>query len=102
MTQHVSVRQHTDSDTVVTVTETRAAALGLDVLDQPAVDKRGIPLGPRPYVAPASALRGAELDAALEEAGLSKSGKVADKQARLAAHQTDITDPAAAGDSEES
>ena len=34
---------------------------------------------------PASELRGAELDAALEAAGLSKSGTVAEKQARLAA-----------------
>lgn len=47
MPEFVSVRQHEKSKTVVTVSKERAEAKGLEVLDQPAVDKSGRPLGPR-------------------------------------------------------
>jgi hypothetical protein len=86
MPEFVSVLQGEGSSTVVTVTRERAEALGLEVLDQPAVDRRGRPLGPREIAQPASELKGAALDEALEEAGLPKSGSADEKRKRLAAH----------------
>lgn len=57
----------------------------LTVLNKPARDARGRVL---PVTTPDVAeLAGQELDDALEAAGLSKSGKVADKRQRLADHQ---------------
>lgn len=48
MPEFVSVLQDGKSKTVVTVTKERAKALGLRALsDEPAVNKRGRPLGPR-------------------------------------------------------
>lgn len=44
----VSVRQHPESDVAVSVSEALAKSAGLKVLDQPAVDRYGRPLGPRP------------------------------------------------------
>ena len=54
--------------------------------DNPAVSSDGQPLPARLAVA-ASPLRGAELNDALEEAGLPHTGTVAEKQARLAEYE---------------
>lgn len=86
MPEFVSVRQHEKSKTVVTVTQERADALGLETLDQPAVDGQNRPLGPRPLLSAISELRGQALDEALAAAGLAKSGTVKEKQQRLADH----------------
>lgn len=89
MSEFVSVLQGDKSKTVVTVTREHAEGLGLDVLDQPAVDGRGRPLGPRQVADPPSELKGAELDAALDAAGLPKTGSADEKRARLADHNAD-------------
>lgn len=83
MSELVSVRQHKDSNTVVTVTRSVAEAKGLEVLDQPATDKRGRGLAPRPLNVP-SELKGQALEDALDAAGLPKTGSADDKRARLA------------------
>lgn len=92
MPEFVSVRQHEQSQTVVSVTKERAEGLGLEVLDQPATNKHGKPLGPRQLTAPDRQLRGKALDDALEAAGLSKGGTVDEKRQRLADHHN--PDPA--------
>ena len=59
----------------------------VDGEDAPAVDSAGAPLPPKPnYAAAGEQLRGQALDDALDAAGLSKSGTVAEKQQRLAEH----------------
>lgn len=87
MPEFVSVLQDPESKTVVTVSKGHAESAGLDVLEQPAVDGRGRPLGPRTVVAAPSDLKGAALDEALDHAGLPKSGNAGDKRQRLADHQ---------------
>ena len=58
-----------------------------DQVDEPAVDSAGAPLPPKPNLAAGGEqLRGQALDDALDAAGLSKSGTVAEKQQRLAEH----------------
>lgn len=101
MSEFVSVLQGEGSKTVVTVTSGRAERLGLEVLDQPATDKRGRPLGPREIVPPASDLKGKELDEALEAAGLSKAGTADEKRGRLAQHQADAGTGAGPDETEE-
>lgn len=86
MPEYVSVLQGEDSKTVVTVTKQRAEAKGLTVLDQPATDRGGRPLPPRPVAPPAEELKGAALDDALDAAGLPKTGSADEKRARLADH----------------
>lgn len=87
MPEFVSVLQDPESTTVVTVTKEHAESAGLDVLDQPALDDRGRPLGARQVATAPSDLKGTALDDALEEAGLSKSGTADEKRQRLADHQ---------------
>jgi hypothetical protein len=72
------------------VSEDFAAKYNLDVLDKPGADARGsaypAKYPPEQLVVSddGGALRGAELNAELEAAGLPTTGKLADKQARLA------------------
>lgn len=87
MPEFVSVLQDPKSETVVTVSKGHAESAGLDVLDQPAVDRSGRPLGPRALVTPPSELAGKALDEALDEAGLTKGGTADEKRQRLADHQ---------------
>ena len=90
MPEYVSVLQDPKSETVVTVSKGHAESAGLDVLDQPAVDRRGRPLGPRPLETAPSELKGQELEDALEAAGLTDAakGKKADEKRQLLAdHQ---------------
>ena len=90
MPEFVSVLQGDKSKTVVTVTKEFAVGLGLDVLEsEPAVDAAGRPLGPRQAAEPPSELKGAELDAALDAAGLPKTGSADEKRQRLADHNAD-------------
>lgn len=71
-----------------------------DVIDKPAFDAAGHPLAAKPNrthaartaVADTTPPRGKALDAALDAAGLPKSGTVAEKQARLAEHNADSGD----------
>lgn len=100
MSEFVSVLQGEGSSTVVTVSKEYAEGAGLEILDQPAVDRRGVPLGAREVEPPPSDLKGAALDEALEEVGLPKSGTVAEKRKRLADHTTSQQPPAGT-DSEE-
>lgn len=48
MPEFVSALSGEDSETVVSVTEGFAKAAGLEVVNQPATDRYGRPLGPRP------------------------------------------------------
>lgn len=59
MPKFVSVLANKDSKTVVTVSEAFAKGRGLDVLDQPATNAAGNPLGPR-EVEKASDKKGSE------------------------------------------
>lgn len=86
MSEFVSVLQGEGSSTVVTVTRQEAEALELEILDQPAIDRRRQPLAPRAVQTPPSDLKGAELNEALEAAGLPKSGSADEKRERLATH----------------
>lgn len=47
MPEFVSVPQSEDSDVVVTMLAARAKRIGLEPLNQPAVDAHGVPLKPR-------------------------------------------------------
>ena len=82
------VRVKLDSGAEVTLGRAYAEAHDLTVVDKPAVDKRGAALLAKYPVD----LRGKELDSALEEAGLSKSGTAAEKRQRLADHQESGSD----------
>ena len=92
MPEFVSVLQDPKSETVVTVSKGHAESAGLDVLDQPAVDRRGRPLGPRALETAPSDLKGKELEAAVKtanEAGaeIPASASADEKRQLLAAHQ---------------
>lgn len=76
------VRVKLEDGTETSVGESFADSHNLKVLKKPAVDAGGRAL---PAKHPVN-IRGSELDDALGEAGLSKSGTVAEKQARLAEH----------------
>jgi hypothetical protein len=68
------------------VSEDFANKYGLDVLDKPGADGRGsaYPAKYPPEQLVSSDVKGAELNAELEAAGLPTTGKLADKQTRLA------------------
>jgi hypothetical protein len=80
------VRVKLEDGSEVSVGRSFAESHGLEPLDKPAVDNRGKALPAKPYVD--ISLRGKELDEALTAAGLSTSGKLADKQTRLSEHQS--------------
>lgn len=77
------VRVRLDSGVEVSLDRDYAERKGLKVLDKPAQDKSGRALLAKYPID----LRGKELDAALDAAGLPKSGSAADKRQRLADHQ---------------
>lgn len=81
---HTLVRVRLADGAEVTMGRSHAASLGLTELDKPAVDGFGAAYPAKPHIT----LRGGDLDRALEAAGLSTSGKLADKQARLAEFQS--------------
>jgi hypothetical protein len=80
------VRVKLEDGSEVSVGRSFAESHGLEPLDKPAVDNRGKALPAKPYVD--ISLRGKELDEALTAAGLSTTGKLADKQDRLAEFQS--------------
>jgi hypothetical protein len=80
------VRVKLEDGSEVSVGRSFAESHGLEPLDKPAVDNRGKALAAKPYVD--ISLRGKELDEALTAAGLSTTGKLADKQDRLAEFQS--------------
>jgi hypothetical protein len=74
------VRAKLEDGTVVSVGESFAKSKGLELVDEPAVSHgRTVPA-----ITPVT-LRGNDLNVALEAAGLSIEGKLAEKQERLAA-----------------
>jgi hypothetical protein len=95
------VRVKLEDGSEVSVGRSFAESHGLEPLDKPAVDNRGKALAAKPYVD--ISLRGKELDEALTAAGLSTTGKLADKQARLSEHESNtvgagvVADPNAGG-----
>lgn len=97
------VRAKTDSGAEVSVGASYAKSHGLKVLaGKPAVDNAGRPIRPKYPVD----LRGKELDAALDAAGLPKTGTAAEKRERLAernqtfdATGVDETQPTPGGES---
>ena len=56
------------------------------IVDKDAADRNGLPLLSKPVVQ--VPLKGRELDAALDDAGLPKTGTADEKRQRLADHQT--------------
>lgn len=76
-------RVRLESGAEVTVSKPFAESHNLDVLDKPATDRFRRPLLAKYPVD----LRGQELEAALEAAGLPKGGTAAEKRQRLADHQ---------------
>lgn len=81
MTQFVRVKLQNGAE--ASVSEGFAKSHGLAALKKPAADRAGRALRDKPAID----LRGAELDQALEDAGLPKSGTAGQKRARLADHQ---------------
>lgn len=80
-----AVRIKTEDGTEVTHTREFAESHGLKILeDKAALGRDGRALDPKYPVD----LRGAELDTALEQAGLPKGGTAAEKRERLSDHQT--------------
>ena len=57
------------------------------IVDKDAADRNGLPLPSKPVVQ-VEPLKGRELDAALDDAGLPKTGTADEKRQRLADHQT--------------
>lgn len=80
------VRVKLDDGAEVTISAAFAESHSLKVLNKPST-RFGRPLPAKPPVD----LRGAELDAALEAAGLPKGGTAAEKRERLAEHQMSAT-----------
>lgn len=76
------VRVKLDNGTETSVGASFAKSHNLKVLNKPAVDAVGRPIRPKHPVR----LRGAELDAALDAAGLPKTGTASEKRERLAEH----------------
>lgn len=87
------VRVKLENGTEASVGTSFADSHGLKVLDKPAVDAAGRPIPTKHPVT----LRGSELDRALEEAGLPKTGTAAEKRARLDEH-IETTGAAGVGD----
>lgn len=85
------VRVQLDNGQEASVGASFAKSHGLTVLDKPARDARGRVL---PAAAPPAAaeveLKGKALDAALEEAGLDKTGTADAKRQRLVEHQASV------------
>lgn len=81
MTQFVRVKL--DNGAEASVEAGFATSHKLTTLDKPATNRRGLALRDKPPVD----LRGQQLDAALEDAGLPKGGSAAERRARLADHQ---------------
>lgn len=76
------VRVKLEDGTETNVGASFAKSKNLTVLKKPALDKVGRPIRAKYPVR----LRGSDLDAALEEAGLPKAGSADEKRARLAEH----------------